>query len=236
MATVREAIRTVLEFPLEKVSNQKTSPLVKFINKLLIGGLTVGSLSAYGFYAHHYFKSRKTPVANPQDNQSKKVSKATEKVLPKKQGDLTTLLESETTLTESLVDKLSWQAQKTSNIENYQQLNDQEKKYIHQVLLSYHNLFEEINKDIKEKEKDWQPDPTHTYETPYLTAQFVVPGVVDFKLKQEVSPQFAEDLHSQAKQSNMRHTLNILLRGYMPNAHPDIFGISPKRAGGILES
>jgi hypothetical protein len=38
---------------------KKLPPFVKFLNKILIGGLAVGSLSAYGFYAHHYFKNKK---------------------------------------------------------------------------------------------------------------------------------------------------------------------------------
>jgi len=220
MTTVKEAVRAILDFPLRKVSNEKTSPFVKFLNKMLIGGLTVGSLSAYGFYAHHYFKTKKTQIADPQDSKNQKVTKASAKVLDKGKKDLTALLKAETTLTESLVEQLSLPDDKATNLYTFNKLTPDQRAFARNAIISYHDLYEEIKKDKKEKGKN-----EATYETPYLKAKFALhPDVLSFELKKASFPEIEF-----GKKGDILHLIENLSYGHMLRTHPDILGVAIHR-------
>jgi len=226
MSTIREIAKTAVNFPLEKISNKKSSKFTKTLSGMLIFGLTVASLSAYGFYAHQYFKSKKVNPGDATDPTNQKISKTEGNILKGIKTEWTSKLESESTLTEELVDMFSTPQNRSYNFEAFQSLNEQERTFVRDALLSFHQLFEEINRDKQSKGNEWKPIQDHQYENSHYIAFFRTPDIAIIALKEDLVP-----IKGDPKKPNLPllHLLQRLVNSYVPQAHQDILGVTTTR-------
>jgi len=227
MSTIREIAKTAVNFPLEKISNKKSSKFTKILSGMLIFGLTVASLSAYGFYAHQYFKSKKVNPGDAADPTNQKISKTEGKILKGIKTEWTSKLESESTLTEELVNMFSTPQNRSYNFEAFQGLSEQERTFVRDALLSFHQLFEEINRDKQSKGKEWTPTPDQKYENSLYKASFIIPDIAIIALKEDLVPNKGDPTKPNL---NLLHFLNSLTNTYMPHAHQDMLGVALARA------
>jgi hypothetical protein len=226
MPTIGEITTAVVNFPLEKISNKNSSKLAKVLSAVLIGGFTIASLSAYGFYAHHYFKGKKVNPGDGSDPTNQKISKKSGEVLKGIKSEWTKKLQDSSTLSEELVETLSSPSDKAKNLEDLKKLSAQERTFMRDALLSYHQLFEEINQEKQSKGKEWQPDSNHQYENPLYTASFIIPDVAHIALKEDFIPNGADPTKPNL---TLLHFLRRLSDVYMPHAHQNILGMAAAR-------
>jgi hypothetical protein len=226
MRSIGEISKNVVNFPLEKIANKNTSKLVKILSAVLIGGLTLATFSAYGFYAHHYFKNKKVSPGDVTDHTNQKVSKAGGEVLKGIKTEWTSKLQDASTLTEELVETFSSPHNKSTNLESFKKLSEQERTFVRDALLSYHQIFEEINKEKQSKGNEWKPDLKHQYENTLYTASFKIPDMAVIALKEDLVPIVGDPTKPNL---NLLHFLRGLSDVYMPHAHQDILGMAAAR-------
>lgn len=216
--SVGSVAKGIVNYPLDKVSDKDTSMPKKILFGALIGGLTIFTAFIYGGYACYYFANRKAKVEDPEKHQS--TSKVAKQALSSKktfhnkvasfyQPTLTDSIQKEGTLTENLVKELIKSEKSLSyNLERFNKADQEGRKFIHDALLSFHSLFEEMSKD---------KDQTKTYENAFFKAHFLRPHIATFELKSDKSAL-----------GNL-HLWGSLMNGYAPKGHEDILAITASR-------
>lgn len=218
-------IAKVINYPLLKVSTKETPKLKRILFGALIGGLTLGTFFLYGGYACYYFANRKTKIEDPQDH--KNVTLAFREVVsnikpihhtPPSQyyPELTSLFQ-QGEITEDLVKKISFYS---DALGNFQEADLETREWLRESLLSFHSLFEEINKEKKEQKHNWNPSSDRAFQNEDLKAHFIHPHILAVELKEEKSKKLSP--------GNV-NLWRSLFKGYAAKGHEDILAVSTYR-------